>query len=69
MVEIITSLFTQTLDQRFGERIQLTATREVVLSAGSVGTPQILLLSGIGDEGHLREVSFLVAKCVFQSFA
>ena len=69
MVLIITSLFTQTLDQRFGERIQLTASREVVLSAGSVGTPQILLLSGIGDEGHLREVSFLVAKCVFQSFA
>ena len=69
MVLIIASLFTQTLDQRFGERIQLTASREVVLSAGSVGTPQILLLSGIGDQDHLREVSFLVAKCVFQSFA
>ena len=47
----------------------MTASREVVLSAGSVGTPQILLLSGIGDQDHLREVSFLVAKGVFQSFA
>ena len=42
--------------QRFGERLSLKATREVVLSAGSVGTAQILLLSGIGDPDHLKEV-------------
>ncbi|KAJ7263058.1 aryl-alcohol oxidase-like protein [Mycena rebaudengoi] len=33
-----------------------TATKEVVLSAGSVGTPQILMLSGIGPKEELRDV-------------
>ncbi|MCC3770844.1 GMC family oxidoreductase [Streptomyces sp. UNOC14_S4] len=32
----------------------LTARREVVLSAGTVGSAQLLMLSGIGDTEHLR---------------
>jgi choline dehydrogenase len=32
------------------------ATREVVLSAGTIGSPQILQLSGIGDPAELRAV-------------
>jgi choline dehydrogenase-like flavoprotein len=34
----------------------LTASKEVILSAGSIGTPQLLLLSGIGDASDLAQV-------------
>ena len=34
----------------------VTATREVVLSAGAIGSPQLLLLSGIGPADELAEV-------------
>ena len=42
--------------ERFGDKLRLEVTREVVLSAGTIGTPQILMLSGIGDRRHLEEV-------------
>ncbi len=37
------------------QRVQLRARREVVLSAGPLASPQILELSGIGNEALLRE--------------
>ena len=37
-----------------GRRLSVGATREVVLSAGAVGSPQLLQLSGIGDAGLLQ---------------
>jgi len=41
---------------RFGKTEVYRARQEVILSAGSIGSPQILMLSGIGDKDHLQEV-------------
>ncbi len=38
-----------------GEMVTATATGEVILSAGSIGSPQILQLSGIGPAALLRQ--------------
>ncbi|MFP2768500.1 GMC family oxidoreductase [Oceanisphaera sp. KMM 10153] len=39
-----------------GKRLLARATREVVLSAGAIGSPQILQCSGIGEPKHLTSV-------------
>ncbi|MFC7233839.1 GMC family oxidoreductase [Halosegnis marinus] len=40
---------------RDGKRLVADAAEEVVLSAGAVDTPQLLMLSGVGDADHLAE--------------
>ena len=41
--------------ERGGKTIVALATREIVLSAGAVNAPQILMLSGIGDADELKQ--------------
>jgi choline dehydrogenase len=38
-----------------GHKVTITATREVILCAGSIGSPQILQLSGVGPAALLRQ--------------
>ena len=42
--------------------MNLKAKKEVVISAGAIGSPQILLLSGIGPKAHLQSVGVPVVK-------
>ena len=46
--------------QRDGETRPIGARREVILSGGSIGSPQILLLSGIGDGAALQALGISV---------
>jgi choline dehydrogenase-like flavoprotein len=41
--------------EQAGKRVVARARREVILSGGAIGSPQILMLSGVGPAAHLRE--------------
>lgn len=37
------------------QRLQAATRKEVLLTAGAINSPQVLMLSGVGDAAHLRE--------------
>ena len=45
-----------------GTEHSMQAAREVILSAGAVGSPQLLMLSGIGPSAHLRDMGVEVVR-------
>jgi choline dehydrogenase len=45
-----------------GQARRAWATEEIVLSAGAVGSPKLLMLSGLGPDRHLRELGIDVVE-------
>ena len=43
-----------------GERLNVHSTRETILSGGSIGSPQILMCSGVGRKDDLSKLGITV---------
>ena len=50
---------------RFGRTTRIYSNQEVILSAGTIGSPTILLRSGIGRKKHLEDIGIKVQKDLY----
>lgn len=54
IIDPLTKQATAVRFEKEGQIYQVQAKKEIILSAGSVNSPQLLMLSGVGPAGHLQ---------------
>ncbi|CAB4066419.1 unnamed protein product [Lepeophtheirus salmonis] len=47
---------------RFGKTYNVSASKEIILSAGAIGSPTILMHSGVGHAQHLKDLNIPLVK-------
>ncbi|KAG2394186.1 hypothetical protein C9374_003950 [Naegleria lovaniensis] len=52
------------LDEMTGEEVRVSARKEVIVSAGAIGSPQLLTVSGIADKDLLKQLDIPVVSHV-----
>ena len=52
-----------------GRLLSVRARKEVILSAGTIGSAQILLLSGVGPKDHLQNLSASITPSLVSHYA
>ena len=55
-IEITNKMATGVFVIKNGRKLLIKARKEVIISAGAINSPQILMLSGIGPKEHLKEM-------------
>jgi choline dehydrogenase-like flavoprotein len=48
--------------EKNGKIYEIKATKEIILSAGSVNSPQLMMLSGVGRSDHLNSLGIPVIQ-------
>jgi choline dehydrogenase len=51
-------------DSRTGRQAEVSARREILVAAGAIGSPHLLMLSGVGPEAHLRDLGIPVVSAL-----
>ncbi|KAF2895748.1 hypothetical protein ILUMI_10429 [Ignelater luminosus] len=62
LIDVITKTAYGVLFSHGGHLYIAKADREVIISAGTIGSPQLLMLSGIGPSDHLRQLGIPVIE-------
>ena len=60
VIDSATKIATAVRFEKYGQVYEVKANKEIILSAGAVNSPQLLMLSGVGPSAHLNSMGINV---------